>query len=57
MWVNHLCLISEFRNIEKYIKKNLVTDRFTVVIHGEDDGAKLCLIHLAKIFYKLLKNR
>ena len=35
MWVNHLCLISEFRDVEEYIKKNLVTDKFTVVIHGE----------------------
>ena len=42
MWVNHLCLISELRNLEEYINKNLVTDKFTVVIHGEDDGAKLC---------------
>ena len=57
MWVNHLCLISEFRNLEEYINKNLVTDKFTVVIHGEDDGAKLCSIQLVKKFYKLLKNR
>ena len=57
MWVNHLCLISEFRNVEEYIKKNLVTDKFTVVIHGEDDGANLCLIQLPKKYYKLLKNR
>ena len=35
MWVNHLCLISEFRDVEEYIKKNLVTDKFAVVIHGE----------------------
>ena len=42
MWVNHLCLISEFRDVEEYISKNLVTDKFTVVIHGEGDGAKLC---------------
>ena len=35
MWVNHLCLISEFRDVEEYIKKNLVTDKFTVVIHRE----------------------
>ena len=35
MWVNHLCLISEFRDVEEYIKKNLVTNKFTVVIHGE----------------------
>ena len=42
MWVNHLCLIFEFRNVEEYINKNLVTDKFTVVIHGEDDSAKLC---------------
>ena len=40
--LNHRCLIPEFRNVEEYIKKNLVTDKFTVVIHGEDDGAKLC---------------
>ena len=40
--LNHLCLIPEFRNVEENIKKNLVTDKFTVVIHGEDDGAKLC---------------
>ena len=57
MWVNHLCLISEFRNVEEYIKKTLVTDKFTVVIHGEDDDANLCSIQLAKKFYKLLKNR
>ena len=29
MWVNHLCLISEFRDVEEYIKKNLVTDKFS----------------------------
>ena len=40
--LHHLCLIPEFRNVEENIKKNLVTDKFTVVIHGEDDGAKLC---------------
>ena len=58
MRVNHLCLISEFRNVEEYINKNLVTDKFTVIIHGEDGGAKLCSIHLAKkLIYKLLKNR
>ena len=57
MWVNHLCLISELRNLEEYINKNLVTDKFTVIIHGEDDGAKICSLHLAKKFYKLLKTR
>ena len=57
MWVNHLCLISEFRNVEEYIKKNLVADKFTVIIHVKDGGAKLCSIHLAKKLYKLLKNR
>ncbi|XP_066016898.1 uncharacterized protein [Pocillopora verrucosa] len=56
---NQRCLltISAPKNVEEYIKKNLVTDKFTVVIHGEDDGANLCLIQLVKKFYKLLKNR
>ena len=57
MWVNHLCLIFEFRNVEEFVLKNLVTDKFTVIIHGEDDGAKLCSLRLAKKFYKLLKTR
>ena len=48
MWVNHLCLISEFRDVEEYIKKNLVTNKFTVVISTErvTDGAKLCSLEL-----------
>ncbi|XP_022778234.1 uncharacterized protein LOC111319753 [Stylophora pistillata] len=50
--INDLC-----SNVEEYIKNNFFTDKFTVVIHGGDDGAKLCSIHLAKKFYKLLKNR
>ena len=57
MWVNHLCLIFEFRNVEEFVRKNLVTDKFTVIIHGEDDGAKLCSIYFAKKFYRLLKTR
>ncbi|XP_066026353.1 uncharacterized protein [Pocillopora verrucosa] len=44
-------------NVEEFVLKNLVTDKFTVIIHGEDDGAKLCSLHLAKTFYKLLKTR
>ncbi|PFX32772.1 uncharacterized protein LOC111319258 [Stylophora pistillata] len=50
--VNNLC-----RNVEQYIKDNLVTDKFTMVIHGGDDGSKLGSIGLAKKFYSLLKNR
>ena len=57
MWVNHLCLIFEFRNVEEFVRKNLVTDKFTVIIHGEDDGTKLCSLYLAKKFYRLLKTR
>ena len=57
MWVNHLCLIFEFRNVEEFVRKNLVTDKFTVIIHGEDDGVKLCSLYLAKKFYRLLKTR
>ena len=57
MWVNHLCLIFEFRNVEEFVRKNLVTDKFTVIVHGEDDGAKLCSLYLAKKFYRLLKTR
>ncbi|XP_066026355.1 uncharacterized protein [Pocillopora verrucosa] len=44
-------------NVEEFVLKNLVTDKFTVIIHGEDNGAKLCSLHLAKKFYKLLKTR
>ncbi|XP_066016129.1 uncharacterized protein [Pocillopora verrucosa] len=65
LWSNLILLVmnmmsalsSQKVNVEEYIKKTLVTDKFTVVIHGEDDGANLCLIQLAKKFYKLLKNR
>ncbi|XP_027046701.1 uncharacterized protein LOC113674419, partial [Pocillopora damicornis] len=49
---NNLCI-----NVEKYIKDNLATDKFTIIIHGGDDGSKLGSIHLAKKFYHLLKAR
>nr|XP_058965467.1 uncharacterized protein LOC131792111 isoform X1 [Pocillopora verrucosa] len=44
-------------NVEEFVRKNLVTDKFTVIIHGEDDGTKLCSLYLAKKFYRLLKTR